>query len=61
LLKKPRTLSKKTLLKNIATDANTLDKNLKTFRTVCKYVPQLMAVGALIEKLLPYATWYKEH
>jgi len=61
LLKKPRTLSKKTLLKNIATDANTLDKNLKTFRTVCKYVPQLMAVGVLIEKLLPYATWYKEH
>lgn len=61
LLKKPRTLSRKTLLKNIATDANTLDKNLKTFREVCKYVPQLMAVGVLIEKLLPYATWYKEH
>ena len=61
LLKKPWTLSKKTLLKNIATDANTLDKNLKTFREVCKYVPQLMAIGALIEKFLPYTTWYKEH
>lgn len=60
LLKKPWTLSKKTLLKNIATDANTLDKNLKTFRQVCKYVPQLMAIGALIEKFLPYTTWYKE-
>ena len=61
LLKKPWTLSKKTLLKNIATDANTLDKNLKTFREVCKYVPQLMAIGVLIEKLLPYTTWYNEH
>lgn len=61
LLKKPWTLSKETLLNNIATDANTLDKNLKIFRQVCKYVPQLMAVGLLVEKLLPYASWYKEY
>ena len=62
LLKKPWTLSKKTLLKNIAADATTLDTNLKTFREACKYVksPVFMAIGALIEKFLPYTTWYKD-
>lgn len=61
LLKKPWTLSEKTLLKNIATDANTLEKNLWIFEKVCRYVPQLMAVWVLVRKLLPYAKWYKEH
>lgn len=61
LLKKPWTLSKKTLLKNIATDANTLEKNLWIFEKVCRYVPQLMAIHPLIQRLLPYASWYKEH
>ena len=61
LLKKPWTLSEKKLLENIRSDANTLDTNLNTFREVCKHVPQLMAVGVVIEKLLPYAGRYKDH
>jgi len=61
LLKKPRTLPEKTLLKNIATDAHTLKQNLGIFKKVCSAVPQLMALYPIIQKLLPYAEWYEEH
>lgn len=61
LLKKPWILPEKTLLKNITTDANTLEKNLWIFEKVCRYVPQLMVIHPLIQRLLPYAQWYKEH
>ena len=61
LLKKPWTMSKKTLAKNIATDANTLEKNLWIFEKVCWCVPALMALKPLIQKVLPYTEWYKEH
>lgn len=61
LLKKPWILPKNTLLKNIKTDANTLATNLWIFEKVCRYVPQLMAIHPLIQRLLPYAEWYKEH
>ena len=62
LLKKPWTLSEKKLLENVESDANTLATNLTTFRNVCKYVkaPALVAIGALVEKLLPYADRYKD-
>ena len=61
LLKKPWTMSKRTLAKNIATDANTLATNLWIFEKVCWWVPALMALKPVIQKLLPYAEWYKEH
>lgn len=60
LLKRPWTLSEKTLLKNIATDAHTLATNLWIFKKVCAVVPQLMALYPIIQKLLPYAQWYEK-
>lgn len=60
LLKKPRMLPEKTLLKNIATDAHTLNKNLWIFKKVCSVVPQLMILAPLIQKLLPYTEWYEK-
>lgn len=61
LLKKPRILPEKTLLKNIATDAHTLNQNLWIFKKVCSVVPQLMALYPIIQKLLPYTEWYEKN
>ena len=61
LLDKPNELSYDDLIKNIESDAKTLENYIKILKIVSVFYPELNELLTILEYLEPYAKWYEEN